>query len=160
VRLPPGRAMLAAHRLATGSLSRSIADKRNGARRFRQRLNRIGSSGEDEITGKGYQLGRELIDSVEHVASEARLKNDVLTFDVTSVPQPPEQRIDKFTRHIQEKTHAGNFAGPLLRSRRDRPRRRPPEQRDELAPLIRSPRRHGRGATAGHRNPRPLPSSG
>ena len=71
---------------------------------------------------EGYQLGRELINSLEHVAGEARLENDVLTFDVARVPQRPEQRIDEFTRHIQEKPHAGNFASPLLRPHRERPR--------------------------------------
>jgi hypothetical protein len=83
---------------------------------------------------EGYQLGRELIDSLEHVAGEARLENDVLTFDVARVPQRPEQRIDEFTRHIQEKPHAGHFAGPLLCPHRERPRRRATDHRDELAP--------------------------
>src|SRR5262249_14595742 len=93
---------------------------------------RCWGTSEDDGNGiEAYQLLRKLVVRLGLTERESVFDREVLTLDVTKIPEPSSQCLNEVgeagRREIAKTHHA------LLRPRRERPRRRAAEQRDEIA---------------------------
>src|SRR5262245_21242266 len=93
---------------------------------------------ENDIDLAPDQFGRNLSETLAAALRPANLNRDVATFHPTEFAQPLHECGEPFTldqgRGGAQESDGRQLAG-LLSERRERPRRRAAEQRDELAPL-------------------------
>jgi len=91
--------------------------------------------GNDQVDRKMDQLGRQGRKSLRTPLGKTILEAMTLSLDVTQVPQPVPQSLERWPGLIRENTDFPQTAR-RLRPRHERPRdRRAAEQRDELTPL-------------------------
>src|SRR5262245_34925046 len=108
---------------------------------------RCWGTSEDDGNGiEAYQLLRKLVVRLGLTERESVFDREVLTLDVTKIPEPSSQCLNEVgetgRREIAKTHHA------LLRPRRERPRRRAAEQRDEVATAAHSITSSARASTA------------
>ena len=136
VRLPPGRFRLATSPTATGSPADREDDRnRRGRRLGRQRRCAAGRGNHGHLTAN--QIGRQCRQSIVLTLRPAIFDRHVAAFDIAGFAQalaecaPRSGAYSAGRPAIEKPDHRHRR---LLRARRQRPRRRAAEPRDELAP--------------------------
>jgi hypothetical protein len=95
--------------------------------------------GDDDIDFEVDQFGSESRKPIDLSIGTSRLDDDIPTFDIAELGEPPTKGIQvcspfgRFKTSYQHNTYSSDRG--LLRARRERPRNRAAEQRDELATL-------------------------
>ena len=161
VALPPGRARLATKPAPTGSLTFT-----NTMGTWRVACS-SGVSGEFPLTTM--TSGASATSSAARPAQKFAVARTDAVLDPNVAPDDPSQLLQTLTKGCQASLPFRIVRGPraehpdaphalaLLRPRRQRPRRRAAEQRDELAALlIRSPRRRSASSLSGISRPSAL----
>jgi hypothetical protein len=100
------------------------------------RRHRLRAAGHDQIDVETNQLGRKLGETLGAAVGRTVVEDEVLTFDVAELSQALSEGIEiggvRCRGGRLQQTDTIDLAR-LLRPRRERPRRRPAEKRDELA---------------------------
>src|SRR5262245_66651363 len=93
--------------------------------------------GNDYVDAPAHQLRRESRQSLVLIPRSAVLDRHVLALDIPGPPQTLPERLQIFGigAERREAEKADSADRRLLRARRERPRRRAAERRDERAPL-------------------------
>src|SRR5262245_38734451 len=135
VRLPPGLARLATRPSLTGS-SAATKTMGPGCRLGRQRHSRTSERG-DHCNLPANQVGRQRRQSIDLIFAPAVYDRDVLALDIAAILEATVKsaktvRVRVRRLAVEKPDHRHRR---LLRARRDRPRRRAAEQRDERATL-------------------------
>src|SRR5262249_54243349 len=134
--LPPGRLMLGTRPTLTGVGSNDEYDRRRRGCGFAC-LRRRNAGPYDRGNLPAQKVGSQSWQSIFLIVRPAILDGDVFAFDESSIIQALTKGIDNIreasSRSASEKSDHRHRR--LLRARRERPRGRAPEQRDELATL-------------------------
>src|SRR5262249_39738494 len=102
-------------------------------------VRRCNSPAHQDIDIQRHKFSGHALEALWCLIRKPMLELDVAPIDVAQPCKAFEQRFEVWnlllwTTRMPEITNCGNFSA-LLRARRERPRRRAAEQRDELAPL-------------------------
>src|SRR5262245_48444532 len=102
----------------------------------RERGGRAGGHDHLNVRGDqfGDQRGKALILSLRPAIFDGNVAALLVAERTQPVAEWPDEIRFKLGGRVAQETDPGDFRGRLLRSRRERPRRRAAEQRDELAP--------------------------
>src|SRR5262245_46200770 len=94
---------------------------------------RLGAPSENDVYFEANQIVRQLRKSLIAPSCIAVLETHVFSLDIAEITESLSKGIDGRQRFERQDTD-GDYFPRLLRACRERPRRRPAEQRDELAP--------------------------
>jgi hypothetical protein len=114
-------------------------DRHDDGYRARGVLERLGGwrpSGDNHIDLRSHELGSQVGQPVGPILSPFPLDGDGSSIDIPEVAQALHERLDpsrERVRGTQQKDADARHSAGLLRARRERPCRRTPEERDELA---------------------------